>query len=210
MVIAVLNSKGGVGKTTIATNLAACFATDKKDVLLIDADPQASALEWKAARPEDALPLQVIGLPSANLHQEVKRLRTKYELLIIDSGGRVTETARAAAAIADLVLVPTLPSRYDIAATQEFFSKVLGEVMAFKEAVRAAIILNQVQTGTAISQAAQEQISALEHPIMNSVLHLYVAYKESAAHGLSVIENDKSSKAAEEMAGLFKELKRAL
>jgi cellulose biosynthesis protein BcsQ len=103
-----------------------------------------------------------------------------------------------------------LPSRYDIAATHEFFSKVLGEVMAFKEEVRAAIILNQVQTGTAISQAAQEQIGALEHPIMNSVLHLYVAYKESAAHGLSVIEYDKSSKAAGEMTGLFKELKRAL
>jgi chromosome partitioning protein len=210
MVIAVLNSKGGVGKTTIATNLAACFAGDGKDVLLVDADPQASALEWKAGRPEDATALQVVGLPADNLHQEVKRLRKKYELLIIDGGGRITKTARAAALAADLVLVPTLPSKYDIAATQDFFTQVLAEVISLKEEVRAAILLNQVQAGTSISQAAQEQLTDLQHPLLDTLLHLYVAYKESAAMGLSVVEYDKGGKAAQEMSALFTELKGAL
>jgi chromosome partitioning protein len=210
MVIAVLNSKGGVGKTTVATNLAACFAGDGKDVLLVDADPQASALEWKASRPEDATALQIVGLPADNLHQEVKRLRKKYELLIIDGGGRITKTARAAALAADLVLVPTLPSKYDIAATQDFFTQVLAEVTSLKEEVRAAILLNQVQAGTSISQAAQEQLTALQHPLLDTLLHLYVAYKESAAVGLSVIEYDKGGKAAQEMSALFTELKGAL
>jgi chromosome partitioning protein len=210
MVIAVLNSKGGVGKTTIATNLAACFAGDGKDVLLVDADPQASALEWKASRPEDAAALQVVGLPADNLHQEIRRLKHKYELLLIDGGGRITKTARAAALAADLVLVPTLPSKYDIAATQDFFTQVLAEVTSLKEEVRAAILLNQVQAGTSISQAAQEQIAALKHPLMNAVLHLYVSYKESAAMGLSVCEYEPKGKAAGEMTELFTELKGAL
>src|SRR4029453_15881760 len=140
MVIAVLNGKGGVGKTTIATNLATCFASDTKDVLLVDADPQGSALEWKASRPESAVAFQVIGLPADNLLQEMKRLKNKYDLIVIDGGGRITKTARAAATVADLVLVPTLPSRYDIAATQGFFEQVLEEVQSFKE-VRAAIVL---------------------------------------------------------------------
>jgi chromosome partitioning protein len=210
MVIAVLNSKGGVGKTTIATNLAACFAGDGRDVLLVDADPQASALEWKASRPEEATALQVVGLPADNLHQEVKRLKNKYELLLIDGGGRITKTARAAALAADLVLVPTLPSKYDIAATQDFFTHVLAEVTSLKEEVRAAILLNQVQAGTSISQAAQEQITALKHPLMDAVLHLYVSYKESAAMGLSVVEYEPKGKAAGEMMELFTELKGAL
>jgi chromosome partitioning protein len=209
MIIAVLNSKGGVGKTTIATNLAACFASDGGDVLLVDADPQASALEWKASRPETATAFQVIGLPADNLLQEMKRLNSKYNLIVIDSGGRITKTARAAATVADLVLVPTLPSKYDIAATQEFFSQVLEEVAAFKN-VRAAIILNQVQAGTTISTAAHEQLKDLEVPLFETMLHLYVSYKESAAQGLSVIEYDKSSKAAHEMEALFAELKGAL
>ena len=212
MVIAVLNSKGGVGKTTIATNLATCFAGDGKDVLLVDADPQASALEWKASRPEEAAALQVVGLPADNLHQEIKRLKNKYELLLIDidGGGRITKTARAAALAADLVLVPTLPSKYDIAATQDFFTQVLAEVASLKEEVRAAILLNQVQAGTSISQAAQEQLTALKHPLMDAVLHLYVAYKESAAMGLSVVEYEPKGKAAGEMVALFTELKEAL
>lgn len=209
MVIAVLNGKGGVGKTTIATNLATCFASDKKDVLLVDADPQASALEWKASRPESAVDFQVIGLPADNLLQEMKRLKNKYDLIVIDGGGRITKTARAAATVADLVLVPTLPSRYDIAATQGFFEQVLEEVQSFKE-VRAAIVLNQVQSGTSISAAALEQLKGLDVPLFDSVLHLYVAYKESAAMGLSVIEHEKESKAAQEMRTLYKELKGAM
>jgi len=207
MVIATLNSKGGVGKTTLATNLAACFAADKKDVLLIDSDPQASALEWKMKRPSTAVDLQIVGLPVGNLHQEIRKLKNKYEVILVDSGGRITETLRAAAAVADFVLVPTLPSLYDLAATQEFFAKVLNEVAAIKGEIQAAIVLNQVQTGTTISRAAQEQLAEFEKPVMETILHLYVAYKESAAMGLSVVEYDKTGKAAQEVAAFYKELK---
>ena len=84
MVIATLNSKGGVGKTTLATNLAACFAADGKDVLLIDSDSQASALEWKTKRPSTAVALQIVGLPVAILHQEIQKVQGQVRC---NSGG---------------------------------------------------------------------------------------------------------------------------
>ena len=202
--------QGRCRKNHHCNKFSGLFRRDGKDVLLVDADPQASALEWKASRPEEAAALQLLGLPADNLHQEIKRLKKKYELLIIDGGGRITKTARAAALAADLVLVPTLPSKYDIAATQDFFTQVLAEATSLKEEVRAVILLNQVQAGTSISQAAHEQLTALQHPLLDTLLHLYVAYKESAAMGLSVVEYEPKGRAAQEMTELFTELKGAL
>lgn len=108
MIFAVVNQKGGTGKTTVATNLATLFAGTGADVLLIDADPQQSALDWQRDRPAHLPAVSVIGLPAPNLHREIARLKTKYERIIIDGGGRVTATARAAVAVADFLLIPTL------------------------------------------------------------------------------------------------------
>jgi chromosome partitioning protein len=121
MILAITNQKGGTGKSTIATNLAVCFARTGAEVLLVDADPQHSALDWHVDRP-DAVPLiHVVGLPVDNLHREIPPLATKFAVLLIDGGGRITTTARAAVSVADFVLVPTLPSKPDLLSTQDFW-----------------------------------------------------------------------------------------
>ena len=122
MIISVVNQKGGTGKTTVATNLAACFAGEGQEVLVIDADPQRSALDWRADRPGDQPQVQAVGLPARNLHQEIEPFRRKYDVILIDGGGRITATARAAVMAADFVIIPILPSKPDILSTQDFFS----------------------------------------------------------------------------------------
>jgi chromosome partitioning protein len=206
MILSVVNQKCGVGKTTIATNLAVCFAAAKRDVLLIDADPQRSALDWRTDRPDERVSLQVIGLPVQNLHKEIAPFRKKYGVIVIDGGGRVTTTARAAVSVADFVIVPTLASKPDILSTADFFKTVIEEVAAMKE-VQAGILVNQVQTATVVSREAQEELKKLGFPLFSIVLHHFVAYKEAIASGLAVVEYAPQSKAAAEMVALFTEVK---
>jgi chromosome partitioning protein len=209
MILAVVNQKGGTGKSTVATNIAACFAAEGREVLLIDADPQHTALDWRADRPDNQPLLQTIGLPVRNLHQELEPFRRKYEVIIIDGGGRITATARAAVMASDFLIVPILPSKPDLLSTQDFFREVINEVTAVKD-IQGAILINQVQTGTLINREVREHLKELHYPVFDTVLHLYVAYKEAMAAGLSVMEYDPKSKAAQEMAAFFHELEEVL
>jgi chromosome partitioning protein len=209
MILAVVNQKGGTGKSTVATNIAACFAAEGREVLLIDADPQHTALDWRADRPDNQPLLQTIGLPIRNLHQELEPFRRKYEVILIDGGGRITATARAAVMASDFLIVPILPSKPDLLSTQDFFREVINEVTAVKD-TQGAILINQVQTGTLINREVREHLKELHYPVFDTVLHLYVAYKEAMAAGLSVIEYDPKSKAAQEMAAFFHELEEVL
>ena len=205
MIVTVSNQKGGVGKSTVAVNLAACFAHEGKDVLLVDADEQGSALDWRAERPQQMPPVQTVGLPVDNLHKEIQSLAERYDVVVIDGGGRITKTARAAVVVADVVIVPTLPSRPDLASTEDILEKVIEVAQTFKD-FRATILLNQVQEGTVLSRRSQEYMRESHYPICTTQLHQYVAYREAFAMGLSVLEYDATSKAALEMQALYREV----
>ena len=209
MILSVVNQKGGTGKTTIATNLATAFSKGD-NVLLIDADPQQSALDWKADRSENLPSVAVIGLPAPNLHREIQHLKKQYKLIIIDGGSRVTATARAAVAIADFILVPTLVSKPDVLSTQKFFKEVVEEVASMRGSVSGAILLTMVKAGTIFNLSGQKQIKTLKYPVLKSVIYHRIAYQEAISMGKGVIEYASKSKAAEEMLNLSKELKEVL
>jgi chromosome partitioning protein len=209
-IIAVVNQKGGTGKTTVATNLATLFAGQQAEVLLVDADPQQSALEWQHDRPGQVPPVSVIGLPAPNLHREIPRLHTKYPVILIDGGGRVTATARATVAVADFLLVPTLASLPDARSTQRFFQEVVEEVAAIKGRVSGAILFTMVKTGTVFNVSGQGSIKDLGYPVLETTLSHRITYQEAFAQGMSVGEYDPRSKAAEEVQVLFRELQEGL
>jgi len=208
-VIGVVNQKGGTGKTTISTNLAAGFANLKKDVLLIDADPQHSSLDWQSWRPEDKPHVQTIGLPSKNLHREIKGLRDKYDTIIIDCGGQVSATTRAAVMASDFLIVPTVPSQGDLLSTQNFFETVVEDVSALKE-ILGGILFNRDNPSTVISRRAGEYARELNYPIFKNQICQYVVYQEAYAAGMSVNEYSKNSKAAKEFNRFFAEVNKEI
>jgi chromosome partitioning protein len=210
MIIAVVNQKGGCGKTTIATNLAALFAEDGREVLLVDADPeQRSAMNWCADRPEHLPKIHSSILPARNLRKDAETLRQKWEVVVIDGGARVTEHAHAAVAAADWLIIPVKPSKVDLDATAVFLDVVQGD-MAKRDDLSGGVLLNQLQAGTAIAEAAQQQIAEWDFPVFKSSLHSYVAFTEALWQGQSVGEYQPSSKAAADMAAFFKEFKRVM
>jgi chromosome partitioning protein len=209
-IIAVVNEKGGTGKTTVATNLAVLFAGQTREVLLVDADPQGSALEWQRDRPGQLPQVSVIGLPAPNLHREIPRLQAKYPVILIDGGGRMTATARATVAVADFLLVPTMASIPDARSTQHFFQEVVEEVAAIKGQVSGAILFTMVKTGTVFNVSGQGSIKDLGYPVLETTLSHRITYQEAFAQGMSVGEYDPRSKAAEEVQALFRELQEGL
>src|SRR4029078_7320444 len=105
MIIGVLNQKGGAGKTTISVNLAPAFPRNGRGVLLVDADPQGSAIAWSSLRQGEPL-FPVIGMAKPTLHLELPNVANAYDLGVIDGAPSVNELARAAMLASDLVVIP--------------------------------------------------------------------------------------------------------
>lgn len=203
-VIAILNQKGGVGKTTLAVHIATAFARQKKKVLLVDADPQGSALDWAAARHGEPL-FPVVGLPKQSIHKELPALASTYDIVIIDGPPRVYEVARSAIMASDLVLVPVQPSPYDVWAAKEIID-LLNEASIYKSVLKKAFVISRNIVKTAIGRDVVEALAGYPIPVLKTVIGQRVVFAESATQGLTVFELDEDCQAAREIDQLAREI----
>jgi chromosome partitioning protein len=203
-VISILNQKGGVGKTTLAVHLATAFARKGRRVLLLDADPQGSALDWAAARRGEPL-FPVVGLPKSSIHKELPALASNFELVIIDGPPRVYDVAKSACGASDLVLIPVQPSPYDVWAAKEIID-LLAEAEIYKPDLKRAFLINRKYGDRTRCHRGP---CDYPNPVLKTAVCQRVAFAETAAQGLTVFENSATS-AAQEIAQLCEEVQELL
>lgn len=203
MIIALLNQKGGVGKTTLATHLAGELSRIDQRVTLIDADPQGSSLDWSQRRNQIGLPrrFSVIGLPRETLHLEAHDVAQHVDHVVIDGPPRVTALTRSALLAADVVLVPIQPSPYDIWASADMV-ELITEAQVFRPHLRAAFVINRRVSRTVIGREARRALAGQPFAALVTDIHQRVIFAESVARGKLACELEPRSSATREMAAL--------
>jgi len=210
-VIALLNQKGGAGKTTLATHLAGELAVEGFRVVLIDADPQGSASDWAERRAQSALKrlYGVYGLAREILHAEVPQIAQTADFVIIDGPPRSAAITRSALLASDLALIPVQPSAYDIWASADMV-RLIEEARLYRPALRSAFVINRRVVGTVIGREARAALAEQSVPALTAEVCQRIAFADSVAGGLLVRERDAQGAAAREIARLALYVREAL
>ncbi|GFO72996.1 chromosome partitioning protein [Bathymodiolus japonicus methanotrophic gill symbiont] len=200
MIILIGSQKGGCGKSTIATNMAAALAVDGKDVMLVDADKQASSSNWFLDRSENS------DLPQVNSVQKYDDVRAsildlskRYEYIVIDAAGRDSAELRTSMIVADILVMAIRPSQFDLDTVpkmQEIYTdaKMLNEKLKFKA------VITMGPTNPIINEAEETQVFLENYPdieLLDTIIRERKVYRDAIKGiGMGVVEmnNPKAKK----------------
>jgi len=210
MVLSVTNLKGGVGKTTLATNIAVHLVHQGYDVCIVDTDlGQQSSMEWSGNRSETLKSVPVYGVTIKQLNKEVEGLKKRFDIVIIDGTPQLSELADRTILASDILLIPLTPSIYDFRGFENFlerFEQIKGVKEASGSQVEAFVVLNRVVSNSNVSKDIKAAVSEYEITLLDSKLVNRVAYVDTATDGKGVVEY-KDPKAKREIEELVQELK---
>jgi chromosome partitioning protein len=199
-VIAIVSQKGGVGKSTLAVHLATEANAQGQRVLLLDIDPQGSAMEWASRRGDR--PPDVSGANPASIGKEIERAKAEgYDLVVVDTAPHADHAALQAARSADLVAIPCRPSTFDIAAISATLDLCK---LADKQAV---VVLNAAPVRSRVATEAEDAITEKGGKVSSVIIHQRVAFQHCMIDGRTAAEYEPDGAAAREISRLLATLK---
>jgi chromosome partitioning protein len=204
MKIGITNLKGGVGKTTLSTNLAVCFAHMGYSVCIVDSDTNQNSLAWYGAR-EEGPAIMVVGATDAKaLNKIVDQLNQKHDIIIMDGTPSLSEMNTRIIMASDLLLIPIRPGAHDMRAMQEFLTRI-NQVNEIKP-VNPFFIINEFDDRINLHRTVYDALKEnSEIPILKSTLKSRTAYGEASVAGSGVFELS-DDKAKLEVVQLTKEI----
>src|SRR3984893_12002271 len=200
--LAIISQKGGSGKTTIAVHMAVCAAQRKIKTALIDIDPQHSAFSWNESRPEDQK-LDAVAADASQLAALLQQAQAAgVELTIIDTAPHSTGDAAISAKLADYVLIPCRPARFDLDA--------IASTLEIAKAANtpAAVVINAAGTRGRLAEEARAALAGQGATVIETVLHQRAAYSHAVIDGRSVHEYEPKGAAAAEIDELYNHITR--
>ena len=202
-VIAVLNQKGGSGKTTIATHLARSFQISGASVVLVDSDPQGSARDWAAAHTDQ--PVSVLAIDRPTIERDLKSL-ARTDFVVIDGAPQAAELAVSAIKAADFVLIPVQPSPYDIWAAADLVDLVKQRIEMTDGRLKAAFVISRAIHNTKLGAEVAEALQGYGLPVLAARIYQRVSYPSTAASGRTVFDTEPGGDAAKDFTVLRDEI----
>lgn len=209
-IIVISNQKGGAGKTTITMQIAGGLSQKKKKVLIIDGDPQNTAVRWSStASDSNPFPCSVINLSAAGdkIHREIKNFFSIYDYILVDCPPAADSmVAQSALLVADICLIPVIPSPPDIWASVAI-KETVKKALVINEDIKTYILLNQYQAHLSMTKEIIPLLEHFEFPLLKAKIGLRTVYKESAAMGTTVfLMGHKGKQASQEIENLINEI----
>ena len=212
-VIAVLNSKGGVGRTTLATNLAGGLSDLGKKTLLVDSDPQGSSVDWRECLQEQwPNAPDVVSFTTLPKLKEIKHRKNNYDFVVVDGAARLERLALGALRVSDLVLIPIRPSAMDLWAVAPLIKVIQQHQQRLQEdfggikSISAAFVVSQQTGGSLLAKEIAGTAAEMGFPVLKSHTTNRVIYAAAAQRGLTVQRVAPDSRAAEEVSELVQEV----
>ncbi len=207
MIYTIGGIKGGSGKTTIATNLAVMLHLKGRDVLFVDADDQETATDfthWRNESLPEGAGYTAIQLANNAVRTEILKLKSKYDDIVIDTGGRDTTSQRAAMTVSDVYIVPFIPRSFDMW-TLEKVARLIDEMRTAKPELRAYAVLNKIDSRGSDNTEAKEFLGETDSiTLIEAALGHRKSFANAASKGLSVVEyKPVDEKAIKEVNELF-------
>ena len=211
MIVLIGGEKGGPGKTTIATNIAAMRTKEMEDVLLVDTDRQPTSSYWCSMREDKGIKPRVASIQKYDkaVRTEISELKKKFSDIIIDAGGRDSPELRGALLVCDKAIFPLRPSQFDLW-TLGRLNSLVEVALEINENLRSYVVINQSSPNPAVREAEEmkEFLTEFEHiKLLNSVICERIVFRRAALNGMAVTEyKPEDVKANEEMNALYKEI----